>query len=171
MEIPLTKDKFLDIVKKSKKKGTCQFPDCQNISIQAHSISKSLLKVISENGKVVVLKNNMFNVRSPGGSVHAQLDGINTATTFPGFCSCHDNSLFESIDNNCFDYTRKQAFLYAYRLIAKEIIRRQQSLDWFPNIKMTNPSIQSELNGLTQGLFLGFRSLKEHKKIFDNMDL
>lgn len=171
MEVRITKNNLLDIIKSSKKKGECQFEDCTNNPIQAHSISKSLLKMIAESGKVVVLRNNMFKAHLSDESVSEFLDGINKATTFPGFCALHDNDLFKSIDNVAFDCSKNQAFLYAFRILSKELVRRKQVLNWFPNIKFSNTSegTQTDFEELNLGLDSGLRSLVEHKKIYDRI--
>jgi hypothetical protein len=48
--------------------------------------------------------------------------GRNLASTFEGFCSTHDTSLFLPIDTKPFDVTdQQQSFLYAYRAVAREL--------------------------------------------------
>jgi hypothetical protein len=49
-------------------------------------------------------------------------DGRNFATTFEGFCSAHDTSLFLPIDTRPLNPSdQEQLFLYAYRAVAREL--------------------------------------------------
>lgn len=109
---------------------TCLYPQCQNKSISAHTISKkSVLRKISTNSFVVsnnfdivrgALKNEeeIFNPRNEINFKFKKDKGIQDSSTFNGFCREHDNSLFASIDDNGIT-TIEDIFLQLYRTSSK----------------------------------------------------
>ncbi len=72
----------------------------QSEIIKAHSISNSLLETISEGGHVIVFKTNAHDLDK-----FYWKEGVKNASTFRGFCGCHDNKLFEEIDARTFKET------------------------------------------------------------------
>ncbi len=106
-----------------KKKYTCCHPECNEKSILSHSISKSTLKLISREHHVKFPKFNRakFGLRElENKSINLCLDDISIelAGTFKGFCSLHDNDIFENIDNRGIK-TQRDIFLQIYRTAQK----------------------------------------------------
>ena len=73
---------------------SCLIPECQSSGkvIKAHSIQeKRVLRSVSNNGHVYMIK-------STAQGFAFQLVGVRKATRFTGFCSQHDNELFDKVD-------------------------------------------------------------------------
>jgi hypothetical protein len=99
--------------------------DCDQI-IKAHSIQRSQsLEAIERKGHVYQVD---FDALSKTGKICYNLIGINKASTFYGFCKKHDNELFKDIDDKHLIPNNKQAMLYAYRAITKEIFTKQSAI-------------------------------------------
>ena len=105
---------------------TCSAPDslkheCTKTIIKAHSVSKSSsLKEIAKDGHVLTTFKG-YKQSSGGLTLEPRKVGINQASTFTGFCSFHDNSLFSPIEDEDFTLTESNCFLVAYRAIAREV--------------------------------------------------
>lgn len=103
--------------------------ECSDKIINAHSIQNnkclSLLteKVGSNEGLYSFSK---YYYENDG--LKLKLIGRNVASTFSGFCSFHDRTLFQLIDNNNFDYSPQQMFLYSYRAFAHSYHRNKEQL-------------------------------------------
>lgn len=97
----------------------CLHPDKANCSeriIKAHTIQKNkILSRIAENGIV------LMPCPKPDLSFKLMNEyGLANATIFTGFCSFHDKTTFQSIEDKPFEGTDKQIFLYTYRAFAHE---------------------------------------------------
>jgi hypothetical protein len=94
--------------------------DCRNRAIRSHSIQNSrVLDLLSRDGhvKMIVQKAEKNSLTIDFGDV-----GRNEASTFSGFCSEHDSSIFSPIDNCRFDSnSAEQLFLLAYRSVTREL--------------------------------------------------
>lgn len=96
-----------------KKKSQCMYPNCNDVSIGSHAISKNYhIKQISERNHVMSFKSRR-NEKSK--ELYLKKVGINDASVFPGFCKKHDE-IFESIDKKgiC---TLKELLLQCYRSV------------------------------------------------------
>jgi hypothetical protein len=100
--------------------GRCLAPGliCAAPAIRAHSVQNSqVLDLLVRDGHVIAPKIR-FSLAS--GPVFTFDDvGRNQATTFAGFCSEHDSSIFKPIDNNAFRSDSEYLFLMAYRAVAR----------------------------------------------------
>lgn len=47
--------------------------------------------------------------------------GVNSASTFTGFCETHDNAIFKPIENEKIVFSAEQCFLFGYRALAYEM--------------------------------------------------
>ena len=95
----------------------CIYPDkscCSEKIIKAHSIQNNkILARISDNGKVYM------PAAKP--ELHFQLQkeyGRKEASVFTGFCGFHDKTVFQPIEDNDFNGSKEQIFLYVYRAFA-----------------------------------------------------
>lgn len=105
----------------------CVFPDktnCSSKPIKAHSIQKSkILNYIAENGMVI-----SADVRKIFYTHQFDKVGVNSASTFFGFCGNHDVSIFSEIENNNYNGSLEHNFLYAYRACALEYVKKIESV-------------------------------------------
>lgn len=94
---------------------------CTNQAIRSHSVQNSkVLELLACEGHVKGIKYNVEKDSSM--SVKFEDIGRNRASTFEGFCSEHDQSLFHLIDTNTFDPgNQEHLFLTAYRSVAREV--------------------------------------------------
>jgi len=106
----------------------CVFPDhsyCSAKVIKSHSIQKNkILNHIAENGMVISVnskKNILFT--NEFGKI-----GINSASTFFGFCNYHDAKIFSEIENKKYVGGIVQNFLHSYRACASEYVRSKVSV-------------------------------------------
>ncbi|MCP5450483.1 MAG: SEC-C domain-containing protein [Gammaproteobacteria bacterium] len=125
----LTKEMLLN-----QKHGICLHPEastttCSNRIIKAHTVQRAgALSKIAEEGHVISEKKGFENIFKNEGEIAPRLVGISDASTFMGFCSTHDNSLFEPIENNNFSLNQA-AFLLAFRALAYEYLAKKNSLN------------------------------------------
>lgn len=102
--------------------GKCLEPrmQCNQIPIRAHSIQNSrTIELLAENGHVIAIRPR-FSAAGP--EIEFKSIGRNEASTFSGFCSYHDSSLFKAIDAKPLDLSdERQLFLIAYRSVTREL--------------------------------------------------
>lgn len=112
--------------KKWNKPRTCIYPGCNSQTIKrSHAISKSnSLKNIADNGHVL---QPVVDVFAPNLMVSMKPIGINTASTFPGFCKEHEE-LFQKFENEDID---EEDFipLQTYRSICREIVHLEIEIE------------------------------------------
>lgn len=100
----------------------CMLDGCKENAILSHTISKNFLSLIAENNHVIcpeldindIGNSEEDNAKSTAHNLQFKKTGINIAGTFKGFCSKHDNNLFESLDNNGI-MTEMDIFLQVFR--------------------------------------------------------
>jgi hypothetical protein len=114
---------------KWKKKKHCIYDTCNKKSIpKSHTIQKSTsISIISEKSHVLRPR---FN--SEIGKMEMISEGINEASTFPGFCEDHER-LFEEFENQK-DLTKQNHFvLQTYRTICRELVIAENNLEVLTN--------------------------------------
>lgn len=121
---------FSDVSKEFNKafsKRTCVAPDawwkdCDGQISQSHTVPKSgSLRQIARDGHVYSFVPCLGTLRNHDSKIRLQLRGINRASTFTGFCSKHDNKIFEPLEKKTFTGTQEQCFLLGYRALAREL--------------------------------------------------
>jgi hypothetical protein len=136
--------------------------ECSGKIIKAHSISKSSsLKEIANNGHVLTTFKGAISFEN-GFKISPKRIGIQKASTFTGFCSHHDKSLFQSIEDKDFIITKENCFLIAYRAVSREIFVKERSSGIFDLLKDLDKG-----KGLEQQLSMQ----SEHKRLTENNDL
>lgn len=117
-----------EFIKSIKAKRYCSVPDslkdsCSKNIIKAHTISKSgcLSDIADDTNHVLGLKPNISSMKKHKGVLGPKKIGINQASTFTGFCSYHDSSIFSPLEDKGFIATEEQCFLLAYRSIARDV--------------------------------------------------
>ncbi|WP_458718142.1 SEC-C domain-containing protein [Pseudomonas gregormendelii] len=119
---------------------TCSVPpalqsECTSKIVRAHTVSKSSsLKEISVDGHVLSFYSNAKENIKAGKLSPAKI-GINKASTFSGFCSHHDKTLFAPIEDNPFVVNYEHCFLVAYRAVSSEVYVKNAGSKVFHDIK------------------------------------
>ena len=81
--------------------------ECDGKIIKAHAIQNNrILNKISDNG-IVITMDGVSNLIFQS----SDKKGRKIATTFTGFCSYHDKTLFQDVEDKDFVGTKKQIFL------------------------------------------------------------
>ncbi|MCD9527014.1 hypothetical protein GLP22_04840 [Photobacterium carnosum] len=154
------------------KKGKCLHFDsgeaCDQI-INAHSIQRNQsLNQIARYGHVYQISKKFHG---PDLSIKYELEGINKASTFLGFCKKHDNEIFEPIDNRPLTPTNEEVFLYAYRSICREILVKSNALDLSISKACSFSQDCAEkklIENIIEGTSVGLANLLEIKGQYDN---
>lgn len=109
---------------------------CSEKIIKAHSIQNNrVLNKISSEGDVCMFGMDVKAFNSDQGGMAMQVVGRKIASTFNGFCSHHDGTIFSPIDN--YDYVwgnKEQEFLYAFRALSFELYKKKHIKNIFENI-------------------------------------
>ena len=163
-------------------KKVCSVPkewteECVGAPIRAHTVPKSgSLKQIARNGHVYGYTPSLQKLTKYKGKVPPELLGINSASTFTGFCSKHDTQLFAPLETEDFRSTFQQCFLLGYRAFAREVYKKKASAVLSPERrradkgKSENAQFQIQLInsgyeiGLAGGLQDNARHLEEMQK-------
>ena len=152
--------------------------DCSGTIVKAHTVPRSgSLQQIARNGHVYSFIPSLENMIKYQGRLQPELTHINRASTFTGFCSQHDNTIFSKVETQSFLGSQEQCFLLAYRALAREIytkralvassdIRRQtdrgKSLEQQDAIQKMNLLVDI-------GASAGLRNAEYYKRIFDKI--
>lgn len=162
-------------------KKICSAPEsyhekCSLDIVQAHTVPKSLsLKSISRNGHVYGLISSLEKIKKNEGTFIPELIGINTASTFTGFCSIHDDSIFAPIEKREFSRTPEQCFLLAYRSLAREYYMKVGQKSTVELVKKLDKGksinnqidIQTLASLVNIGVIAAIRDIKQIKGKFD----
>lgn len=96
--------------------------ECDGKIVKAHAIQNNrILNKISENGMLVTMDGNLHNIFQT-----SDIKGRKVATTFTGFCSYHDKTLFQELEDKDFVATEKQIFLLSYRTMAWHYHKKEE---------------------------------------------
>jgi hypothetical protein len=136
---------------------SCLYPpnpsSCPNPTIRAHSISRNAaLAKIARSGKVYQPNSNPFEIAKGSGKIRHTLVGVNSATTFTGFCSPHDNALFRPIDVGNLAPTKEQASLLHYRALCRELYVKRPTVMTNELLRDLDRGRSPEVQHLLQGL-------------------
>lgn len=105
---------------------------CTAQIVKAHTVQKNGgLSKIARKGHVYGFRYEWNNTEKEN-LPKAQLMGINNASTFTGFCSHHDNLIFEPIEKHSFQNILQQIFLLGYRAISRELFNKKAQYDLIP---------------------------------------
>lgn len=117
--------RYRDLLSK-KTRHNCLISGCCNKAIGSHSISRKTLEYLAKDGHVVCPVLNVCNIGNTEKDLYETSEpnleikrvGISKAGVFNGFCSFHDNSFFENLDNKGIK-TKRDIFLQLYRTVSK----------------------------------------------------
>lgn len=151
---------------------------CSREIVKAHTVPKSgSLNQIARNGHVYSFIFSLENIDKYNGIVPPELVGINKASTFTGFCSVHDNSIFAPIEDEAFSGSQEQCFLLGYRALTREVftkkasaslenmrreVDRGKSADEQLRVQMLNRVFNA-------GVQAGLGDSQHYKEIYDNV--
>ena len=130
--------------KKAIRRKVCMHPEapanCTQSFGKAHSVQRSKLKQIQQNGKVHRIGSDPMT-----GMPRIDTVGIRQASTFYGFCNYHDNRLFAPIEKTSLTLNKESALLLTYRAMSIHMYykRRRNETDLFQS--MRNDQILSQL--------------------------
>ena len=167
--------------KRRTRKKECLAPQqlhsaCRGKVISAHTVSRSSLEKIAENGHVLSFVPSVSNLLKHGSAIKPQPQGVGRASTFTGFCEKHDNLIFSPLEKSSFIGSPIQCFLLAYRALARELHIKNAAADH--NQRLTNLSkdlgpigklIQPRQDSFQLGTEIGFRDMLSHKSKFDDV--
>lgn len=162
-------------------RGFCLHPEasketCSAQLAKAHTIQKSgALKYIQHNGHVVSGNQGFQDILKNKGVIIPKEIGIGNASTFMGFCSKHDNDLFEPIENLNTIINAETAFLLSFRAVAYEYLCKLNALRAIPLQRSLDKgkefhvqaAIQEHFHLYEAGLKYGLTDIANLKKIYD----
>jgi len=115
----------MENIKNEARMKRCLYPnqnECSSKIVKAHAIQNNrILNKITENGMVITLDGTLHNIFQT-----SYTKGWGIATTFTGFCSNHDKTLFQDIEDKEFMGSKKQIFLLTYRTKAWHYHKKQE---------------------------------------------
>jgi hypothetical protein len=162
-------------------KGYCLHPEasefgCSQNIIRAHTVQRrGGLAGIAENGHVISPKRGFEDIFKNEGQIIPREHGIADASTFMGFCSFHDNQMFEPIEKNPLCLNTESAFLLSFRAICYEYFTKEatlRTLELQKELDKGKPfevqcSIQQHLHLIQEGSKRAMRDLKSWKSDYD----
>lgn len=150
--------------------------ECEGPIVRAHTVPRSSsLTKIARDGHVYRFAISAEHTAKCGGA--PGLVGINSASTFPGFCSYHDNTIFRPLEMQAFGPTQEQYFLLGYRAMLRDFYGKQAEARLeLPNRQLDRGKpiedqvqIQEELSIYMRGVKLGLRRGDIYKREFDRI--
>lgn len=149
---------------------------CRGKIIKAHTIQRNGgLSRIARNGLVYNFTPEIVVSQLPDEPTNPKLIGIKVASTFTGFCGFHDQSAFSSIETRSFTIDAKNAFLFGYRGICKELFAKNAAVEitgFMRSLDSGKPldeqiRIQAFTRDFHSGEEAGLRDYQFHKTAFD----
>lgn len=159
--------RFCSKIDKLSKVSECVFPiktNCSRKIIKAHSIQRGrILTKIAENGMILQIDAREALFKPIISEV-----GIASATTFSGFCSKHDQEIFQKIDTENYNPGDiYQEFLFSYRTLAREYVKKKQARNGIKQVVDLEGETQFLIDCL-QGTQEGLERLEQLKDQLNN---
>src|SRR5258708_22703648 len=132
-ETPLRINDYIKVLRKIYDKGYCLHPQanpsiCRGPIAKAHSVQRNGgLSRIAHGGQVYTFASEK-NISSVD-LVAPTLVGTRKASTFTGFCSFHDNIIFEPVEKFAFEHTPEHTFLLGYRALCHEYFKKKMIVE------------------------------------------
>ena len=101
---------------------------CSSTIVDAHTIPERSLRTIARRGHVLGYRPQA--VFSNNGTIPLTAIGVRKASTFRGFCGRHDHKIFRDVETEEFKGTKREAFLLAYRALARERHLKKTQARW-----------------------------------------
>lgn len=116
----------------NRKQWTCMFPGCDKTAINSHYLQqRGILNTISiSHNYVMFQRKNIMNDNDTERSIIVPTNkGIHHVLTQPIFCTEHDTSLFQKIEQREIDFSDKESLLLlCYRTICGELRKVEKCL-------------------------------------------
>ncbi len=127
--------------------------NCSSQISKAHTVPRSgSLARIARDGHVYSFRVHIQELINSGGMNRPQLVGINKASTFTGFCSEHDRSIFAPPETTPFTAIQEQCFLLGYRAFARELFTKQAMSSTGELYRLMDSGLPADEQHLVQGL-------------------
>lgn len=162
--------------------GYCSHPNsgetCSTKIIRSHTVQRATgLAAVAENGHVLSAKPVSSKVTEHEDFINLERVGVNSASTFNGFCGFHDTTMFRPVEVGQPALTNENIFLLSFRALAYELYAKQTALRSVPIQReadygqpfATQAIIQGNLAAYAQGLRKGIEELIEWKCRYDDM--
>lgn len=115
--------------------GSCLHPEASlatcstSTAIRSHTVQRrGGLAAIAESGHVLSIKKGFAEIGKLDGNVVPVSIGVRDASTFPGFCSRHDTTMFQPIERPDAALNAESIFLLSFRVIAYELAAKAAAL-------------------------------------------
>ena len=120
------------------KRKVCLAPDehrlpCGGSIIQAHTISRSQLQRIAENGHIYAFKVSVAQLMKNDGQLTISKIGISDFSVLNCFCQKHDMAIFSHIENDQLTFDQHQLLLLYFRALGAELYKATAALE---NVKL-----------------------------------
>lgn len=148
--------------------------ECGKKIIKAHTVQKNGgLNYIAKDGHVLGFK---LNMKTFGQDELSPVPiGVNSASTFSGFCNVHDNEVFAPIEKSEIVFLREQIFLFTYRALCRELYFKVGHRKVLDHVRLADKGrpvpdqmfVQWHLDGVIEGADAGLRDLQGYKKRLD----
>jgi hypothetical protein len=174
--------KSLEELRESLAKGRCVHPDagrsCEGDAISAHTVQRNGgLSAIAENGHVLSVKRAAEMLYLNQGRFVPAKVGVRHASTFSGFCSHHDTTMFRPVEVGTRELNVETCFLLSFRALAYELVTKEAAIAAIPlqrDLDKGRPfheqvRIQEHLHVGQLGFHLGLADLKRYKAAFDDL--
>ena len=179
----LTQSELFEEEKGLSRNTQCLHPlaptDCGPRIIASHTVQKRIgLKAIEEKGHVLSVRRSLAGLFKANGKPEPERKGVQTASTFPGFCDIHDAALFRPIETQKWVATKETAFLLSFRAVAWETYAKlnakklgEWQKQWGDRGREYTEQvvIQSYLLDYLAGVGLGIRDSLAWKKRYDDI--
>lgn len=97
---------------------------CNSPIIEAHTIPRSQLKKIAEDGHVYSFDSSLSQLARSDGNIAIKRFGIGQFSVLNCFCGRHDNAIFLDIEDVPLIFSPRQLALLHYRTVASELYRK-----------------------------------------------
>lgn len=150
--------------------------DCSRQIVKAHTVPRSSsLKEIARDGHVYAFDFSVEGLEKNNGIAIPSLRGIGNASTFSGFCSTHDNSIFAPLEKGEFTASQEQCFLLSYRAFTREVYTKRAMADgqeFIRNGDRGKSIVEQQEHQATHyfsniGISAGVRDNEQRKALFD----
>lgn len=154
--------------------GHCLFPasaECKR-TIRSHTVQRQglLKRIVDGENRVSCLHLNMD--RLPPHWEEKKV-GWKKASTFPGFCSVHDQRVFAPIESEPFEFRPEQAFLLGYRAVCHELQRKTALAATYPQtaalLKFQLEQVPPHVDHYFRSALVATDELQEQKNRLDQI--
>ena len=170
-------NEYIKMLEEARRKASeplcgCMCPSCNNKTIKSHAFQKNgILRKIADKGKVMTFEyNHLYSILRGESPITYKERGLNEENFwFYGFCSDHDKSLFQSIEEpeDKVDWRNiRNQYLLAYRTVCRELYADLKIKAIF-NYCLNHYYTDELLNNLAN-INCSIREIIKYKELFEN---